>query len=216
MFVNIPKKYFLIAVAIFAAGLAYFTVSPEKGEIKQEYATKVVDVASEEKIIVNVDNIKASLSVDADKIEQAQKEAAEAAKKAEEEAQKAKDEAEKQKEEAAKKKAEEQAKAEEEARKKAEEEARKKAEEEANKKKEEDKKQEEQEKPVTGLQKGSVIYLNNEPLYMSSTITTPKNYKTGKYYVWGMEANGRITITSSPDYVGVKGHVTGWIKKPAQ
>lgn len=190
MFLNISKKYYFIAVAVFAAVLAYFTISPEKGEINEEYATKVVDVASEEKIVVNVDNIKASLKVDGDAVLQAQQEA-EAQKQAEAEAKK--------KEEAERKKAEEEAKNEE------------------SQKQEETSVTEEKADEATGsLEKGSVLNLNNEPLYISSTITTPKNYKTGKFYVWGMEANGRITITSSPDFVGVEGKVTGWIDKPAQ
>lgn len=173
MFLTFPKKYFLIAVAFFAVALVYFTVSPQKGEINAEYATKVVDVASEEKIVVNVDNIKASLKVDADAVMQTQEQ--------------------------------------------------EKDTEEENKEPEktEDKQEEIQEEapnqqPVSGLEKGSVLNLNNEPLYISSTISTPKNYKTGTFYVWGMEANGRITITISPDFVGVDGKVTGWIDKPAQ
>lgn len=178
MFLTFPKKYFLVAVALFAVALVYFTVSPQKGEINKEYATKVVDVASEEKIIVNVDNIKASLKVDADTVMQTQ----------EQEEEKEPENKEPENKEPEINDAEQ----------------------------EEVQEEEPNQQPVTGLEKGSVLNLNNEPLYISSTISTPKNYKTGTFYVWGMEANGRITITISPDFVGVDGKVTGWIDKPAQ
>lgn len=173
MFLTFPKKYFLVAVAFFAAALVYFTVSPQKGEINEEYATKVVDVASEEKIVVNVDNIKASLKVDAEAVMQAQEQEQETEQETEEP-------------------------------------------EKTEEKHEEVQEEAPNQQPVTGLEKGSILNLNNEPLYISSTISTPKNYKTGTFYVWGMEANGRITITISPDFVGVDGKVTGWIDKPAQ
>jgi len=87
------------------------------------------------------------------------------------------------------------------------------------KKKDEPKPEPEPEKPdpvQTGLTAGDAIYLNNEPLYGSSTLKTPAGRKTGTYYFWGGSVvNGRIRITNQKSRVGVAGQVTGWIDNPA-
>lgn len=69
---------------------------------------------------------------------------------------------------------------------------------------------------VSDIEKGTILSLNNEPLYISSIISadSPANYKTGTYYAWGYEAAGRIAITNTAENIGVKGQVTGWINKP--
>lgn len=68
---------------------------------------------------------------------------------------------------------------------------------------------------VSDITKGTQIDLVNESLYISSKANVPSNYKTGAYYTWGYEANGRIAITNKLENIGVKGQVTGWIDKPA-
>jgi len=85
------------------------------------------------------------------------------------------------------------------------------------KKKDEPKPEPEKPDPVqTGLTAGDPIYLNNEPLYASSTLKTPAGRKTGTYYFWGGSViNGRIRITNQKSRVGVAGQVTGWIDNPA-
>lgn len=70
---------------------------------------------------------------------------------------------------------------------------------------------------ISDIEKGTILSLNNEPLYISSVTPAenPSNYKNGTYYAWGYEAAGRIAITNKSENIGVRGQVTGWINKPA-
>lgn len=69
---------------------------------------------------------------------------------------------------------------------------------------------------ISDIEKGTILSLNNEPLYISSVTPdeNPSNYKNGTYYAWGYEAAGRIAITNKPENIGIQGQVTGWINKP--
>lgn len=73
-----------------------------------------------------------------------------------------------------------------------------------------------QEKPVSKHEKGSLIKLNNTPLYKSSSVQKASSYKTGNYYIYdGINVNGRYRITNKLSNCGKKPaalFVTGWIK----
>lgn len=63
---------------------------------------------------------------------------------------------------------------------------------------------------------GAAVTLNNAPLYVSSTATTPAAHKTGTYYFYdGILIRGRYRITNTPSRCGktpVGQNVTGWVK----
>ena len=65
------------------------------------------------------------------------------------------------------------------------------------------------------LQKGALITLINAPLYASSDTDQPSNTVNGTYYLYdGVNFNGRVRITNSPDKCGntpVGYYVTGYI-----
>ncbi|MCR4794894.1 MAG: hypothetical protein K5898_06965 [Ruminococcus sp.] len=65
------------------------------------------------------------------------------------------------------------------------------------------------------LQKGATITLINAPLYASADAEKPTNTVNGTYYIYdGMNFNGRIRITNSPEKCGntpVGHYVTGYV-----
>ena len=71
-------------------------------------------------------------------------------------------------------------------------------------------------KPTTNAASPRAFSLNKEPLYAASTSKTPSGTATGRYYRWDNKTlRGRVRITTSPDYVGVAGKVTGWVDAKA-
>lgn len=71
------------------------------------------------------------------------------------------------------------------------------------------------EKPQFSIKAGQKLDLKNEPLFASAYDTVPKSTVYNTYYIWSDEIiNGKIKITNTPERVGMKGQVTGWINAP--
>lgn len=75
-------------------------------------------------------------------------------------------------------------------------------------------------KPPAGnktLSAGTMVSLDNTPLYISATSKNPERRLTGTYYIYdGKEMNGRYRITSSVSRVNkrpISQNVTGYVKK---
>lgn len=59
---------------------------------------------------------------------------------------------------------------------------------------------------------GDEVILNNTDIYASSTTSNVSSTKSGKFYIWSkIKRNGRVRITTKPEYVKEVGKVTGWI-----
>ncbi len=59
---------------------------------------------------------------------------------------------------------------------------------------------------------GDQIILNDTDIYASSTTSKVASTKSGKFYIWSkVKRNGRVRITTKPEYVKEVGKVTGWI-----